>query len=477
MAIASESSTSRRSTTLTVWWLYLLAVSIPFYGYSFFNLGDRGLLRPDWIFAGLLVLAFLLRGRVLTNVTEWFVIVLNIAALISMARLFSATDAQLVDFVTLYGQLLFMSLLFFAIASVNLTEEQLKIVVRVWLFIAALVASYGIYEFVAVKLDLPLLPIQITNPSIKEIGTGSAILWDQRVGSFLAEPGYLGSILIPPLVILMFLLIYGQSQNVLFRNNLMNWIVVSIFFLALVFTASIASYAVIALVALLIFLRLRKRPTSFGRALFAGSALLLLLILVISQTGEEDLDFKGMVLERLGGVEQGTDGSLQVRQAQAIIGLQVWMSHPILGVGFNNYDHVAVNFDPPAWYTSWVPVGEGAGNMWILLLAELGIIGFLAAAAVWLSLLIRLGRVAARLARPEDAFSVIMVAFFYVVLADLIQSLAHGSLVETKLWFELGLANMWLVHWMRRQSSKTVLLGRRPDENPATGYARPLSIR
>jgi hypothetical protein len=94
--------------------------------------------------------------------------------------------------------------------------------------------------------------------------------------------------------------------------------------------------------------------------------------------------------------------------------------------------------------------------MWVGVLAELGIVGFLATAGVWLSMLRQLGR-AARSARPRDYLSVIMIAFFYVIMADVLISLFHHGLAQTQLWFNLGIASMWFAHWRARERSEAAL--------------------
>ncbi len=446
-------SNSRRSATLPILWTYLLVLSLPFFGFSFLNLGGRGLLRADWAFAGLLVLAFAARvladGKLRVGKTGTFVVALNVVALLSIHYLFSGNNDQFVNFLTFYAQLALMSLLFFAVSNLNVTDGQLKNIIRTWLFVAVLVGSYSIYEVIAVNLDLPLLTFHFTNPSIKAVGTPATILWNSRPGSFLPEPGYLGFVLTPPLIILTFLLIYVRDREVLFRSVWINWAIWVVLAGAVIVSQAFATYSVLLVTGLVAFGRLSHMPQRLAKLVVVIGAVLFLLVLF---TNASIVEIYKPLVARLNSITLGSDGSTQERLARAKVALQIWADHPLLGVGFGNFEQAAADVAPPAWYYQGQVTIDSSGSPWLGVLAELGIVGFLAAAGVWLSMLLRLHR-AARLARPADYLSVILLALFYVVLADVIYLLQGGSLTAPQRWFDLGLASLWFVHCRTQQQS------------------------
>ena len=85
----------------------------------------------------------------------------------------------------------------------------------------------------------------------------------------------------------------------------------------------------------------------------------------------------------------------------------------------------------------------------------MGIIGFIAFVGLWSITLGRLRR-AARLGNPQDYVWVIVVALYYVIWADLMESLFTHSIAQTQRWFDLGLASMVVLYWVRHTNAGRV---------------------
>ena len=139
--------------TASVILLALLTISL-----SFFSVWEvAGLVRPDWIVGGLLVVSFLLavllRPRIAINGIGWWVLLINLAVVIGTVNLFNAGPYQIQEFVTLWGQLIFASLLLFAISNVKISVRKLQIIMKVWVHSALLVATYGIYQAIGRNMD------------------------------------------------------------------------------------------------------------------------------------------------------------------------------------------------------------------------------------------------------------------------------------------------------------------------------------
>ncbi len=462
---------TRRHTPLSLVWLYLMILALPFYGFSFLNWGIRGVLRPDWIFAGLLVLSFvmsMIKGRsVRLGNVHYFVMFLNLAAILSYLGMAKSDDERTTSYLTLYGQILFMSVVFLAISNLEMEDRHLRSLIRLWIGIAVVVAGYSLYEVFAVNMSLPTLPFYFTNPSIKAIGTEAAILSYKRSASFLAEPGYLGAVITGPLIFMLVNVILSKDHALLFQNRASNWLLIAILAGAVVASQALSAYLVILSVVALIGMRLITRPQFAGRLLLVAAVIGGTATAVAMFGGNLKLELLESIAGRFGQAISGNDASGQVRVVGNLVALKMWMDHPLFGVGVNNFLFHVPNYVLPSWYGGWQEITT-PGNMWTEALSEMGIFGFIALCGVWLASLRQLWMTAKK-TKSNDWLSVALFAFFYVLVADVLSSLFLHSIAAPQLWVDLGVAYILVRH--RRENTRSYQLAA-GDVQPFDGDRR-----
>ena len=168
-----HSRKSRRNASLLTRLVYLYILSLPFFGFSIFNQGGRGLGRPDWIIGGLLLLVFGLelackRLKIAKSPANKFIILYMYTGTLSIVNLFNASNAQLIDFATKGMQLFMVTPIFFVISSLPIGKQELRTMLRLWVFSGFAVSIHAIYQLFAQVFNLPFATFQLTNPTISE---------------------------------------------------------------------------------------------------------------------------------------------------------------------------------------------------------------------------------------------------------------------------------------------------------------------
>lgn len=433
--------------------LGLFVLSLPFFPVW----QGEGLVRPDWIVGGVLILLFFLRvalrqRMILTHVAPW-VVLLNLAALMSSINLWSsnASQVQVYEFSTVWLQLVNASLLFFAISNARVSRLRLLSILRLWVAAACLVAIYGIYQAFARNLGWPLAYVPLLNPrpSPSHLSWGLGFGGYIRPSSILREPSYLGEYLLGPLLLTMYGLFYGKDRGLLFKSGLVNRMIFVVLMTAFVLAFSLSAYWTFAVV-LFVGIWDRRVRTSTARAI----VVVLLLVIVGALIGQTAGGFLFGVSERSGrilalaiGCEATpgrVDSSTLTRLTEAAVALQLWSSSPLIGVGLNSVEFAAVGagLDVPEWFIRQGFLDRGyVHSMWLQALAEMGAIGFLALLGVYWS---ALNMMLSTFRRSNCVMRTLAVAFFYILLADATTGVMGGTYFRTAYWFDLGMAS--LVH-------------------------------
>lgn len=234
-----------------------------------------------------------------------------------------------------------------------------------------------------------------------------------------------------------------------------------------------------AIVALLItlFIALWRQPkrlisTAVLIAMFAGLALLLVPTVFVDR-------FVGAYHDLMAAV-RGTgyvaDKAIAGRLAEMQVALRLFIDHPLLGVGYGNYD---ILYQDTARLNGLMSRGEGreAHNLFLEILAERGLLGFavfsgLIGSAIWLA---NRGAVIMRLAGHQ-----LESAFWYATTLSIIAYLATSLFLHeaftTSFWAIIALASASLQFhsedpFMRLQA------GRRNETSPKFGFSSQTAAR
>ena len=450
VASASRPGTLRLPVTRGL--LYLLILSFPF-----FSIRPK-IFRPDWWIGGALIVlsAFstLVRGRFrvdpIGRAALWF----NVAVILSTAVNSIGWGAvQWEEFLTLWLQLVFATLLYLAMANLRLSTPQLRSLLRFWIGVAVVVALYGLYQALARNLNWPLayLPYLHSEPLPCALKWGLGFAGYVRPSSVLREPTYLGNYLLAPLFITAVLTFFKRDRFWLFKSKQLNRVSLLVLFVAFIISFALAGY--ITLLAVMLIAAVSNR-SSRNLVLRTTGTAVIIFILIALVSWRLDLRFFDAIAERSKRViatvisAEGTDAvdaSAKIRLQEVLLTLSTWTRHPVVGVGLNQLQFVGSLYVPETIPVRLAEHGS-THNMWLEVLVQSGVIGFLFFGLIWFQALRMMWAVFRQGGEPLRWLGF---TFFFVLLATMIRGLMGGPFIFTLYWFYLGMAS--IIHRVARR--------------------------
>jgi len=423
--------------------LYLLLLSFPFFSI------EPKIFRPDWWIGGALIVVFVFNvlawGRFRLDPIGYAVLGFNAAVLLSTVVNFGSwKDAQWSEFLTLWLQLVFATMLYLALANLKFSASQLRSLLRFWIGVAVVVALYGIYQALARNLDWPLAYLPYLNPSVSRLPSGLGFAGYTRPSSVLREPTYLGNYLLAPLLITATLTFFKRDRSWLFKSKQRNRAALLVLFVAFVISFALAGY--ITLLAVMLVAALLNR-SSRNLVLRITGITIIIFVLIAIVSWRLDLRFFDAIAERSKRViatvtsaeETGAvDPSGRARLQEALLALSTWTRHPVVGVGLNQLQFVGSLYAPETMRPRLAERGY-THNMWLAVLVQCGAVGSIFFGLIWFGAL-RMMWVIFR--RGGEPWRFLGFAFFFVLLATMIRGLMGGPFTFTLYWFYLGVASI-----------------------------------
>jgi O-antigen ligase len=349
--------------------------------------------------------------------------------------LFVSEESRWANFTTKWTQLIFVSVMFFAISSIHLSQFQMTKLLRIWLIIALLVAGYGIYQSFARNLGLPGGNIRGLR-----IATGTVSGYS-RVSSVFLEPSYLASYLLSPIMLLATLLTKGTSEQVFFQKRIYNVVALGLLVLSLLVAGSAAGYVSMLAMLIIVFLHEPDRAIRIwiiglvilGVAVCAGSWLGINVIPFFQRAGRAVSQLVAYLFQGEGLTKQA--GSAGTRLTRIAAAFHIALKHPLLGVGMGNipfYDYSA-----PSW--AWKEnTTAGTHNVPIRIFAETGFVGLFALILFALNSLRAIRRALHRY--KHSGWRVVLLAFYYILWANIINCNFTHAIVHPRRWLDWALA-------------------------------------
>ncbi|RLA95393.1 MAG: hypothetical protein DRG83_18695, partial [Deltaproteobacteria bacterium] len=361
--------------------------------------------------------------------------------------------AQWGEFLTLWLQLVFATLLYLALANLRLSTPQLRSLLRFWISVAMVVALYGLYQTLARNLNWPLayLPYLHSKPTPGALEWGLGFAGYVRPSSVLREPTYLGNYLLAPLLITAALTFFKGDRSWLFKSKQRNRASLLVLFAAFVVSFALAGY--ITLLAVMLIAAVWNRSSRKWALHIVGIAVVVFL-LITTVSWALDLRFFDAIAERfeqvmasvtLTGEVSTVDPSGRARLQEALLALSTWTHHPVVGIGLNQLQFVGGLYAPETISLRLVERGY-THNMWLEVLVQLGVMGFLFFGLIWFQAL-RMMWVVFR--QGGEPLRWLGFAFFFVLLATMIRGLMGGPFTFTLYWFYLGMAS--IIHRVARR--------------------------
>lgn len=349
------------------------------------------------------------------------------------------------DAFTALGQLLYVVLLFCSVSYLEIDRRTLRTVFQIWVALMTVVGAYVLYQTVALNHGLPFW-----NPYF---GYGADVTraifhskgYNRPAGVF-AEPRWLSGFYLPGIA---FLLGALARDARLFWSRRADLAALGVVLLAFAFTGSMSGYlSLAALFAFGIILPWTRRETlTIGVAFYASMAVLVAVLSVFGST------FAAMIVARAtkildillavvpdfggGGIPEGSGGlapqngsgasttmpsdgtappsgsssmsgsestgstggiashlskgSIGIRAARVLTGIDAWFSDPLFGVGPGQFRHWAQAHNVTERFPVYFPSGlTELNNFWLQALVTGGLLGFTAVSAVWAEILNKL---------------------------------------------------------------------------------------
>jgi putative inorganic carbon (hco3(-)) transporter len=252
---------------------------------------------------------------------------------------------------------------------VNLVDSGEKVfqIFRVLIISALLVACYGLYQFVIQDFGMFFW---IVNPRLDtSLSHGRDTFWEwrNRITSVLTsemELGHYFNLCLPVGVVLW--MTEGRK-----RINAKWFLVVIAMLAGLLLTFTFGAW--LSMVATIgFFILIFDKKGRWKTALITAVALFLVAAFLVFGPLRPFMEAKVF-----GAGIGGLAWDVSTRMEIWLLALDTWRSHPVIGIGYGNFPSVTVG--ALQWLSNeWVSSGTSPHNIYLFILAELGLVGFAA---------------------------------------------------------------------------------------------------
>lgn len=455
-------------TTLSrihAWMLSALLISLVFHRYTLLTVRGQYTLSPVFALGGVIALFFLgtflfSRETIKLGSLELGVGVFHVLILVGLCFVIFREHFRLVDFGTYWVQLLLNTMILVIVSNFCFTRRRdLRLVFRVWFLTGIAVSIVTVYQALLMNLgywEFPLIPEKGT----LDYGffTGGYI----RPRSLLLEPSQLALFLLPITFFSLVVVYWDRGKTFLFSRSLYNVFGTLLLLVALALSMSTAGYLIFCLALVVVLSRTDWSFLRFSvsRTALLGSFAIVLLALTIYLFGTAEQDPLARTMATVEAVTQlepdvVSQLSTGRRLAAMWIAGKVWLQEPFVGVGLNHLTDYRTEF-VPYWFEGTLESFGGVHNIWLQILAEAGLLGFVGLTVVWISAFQLLNRARELSSGPDR---LLMRSMFYVLVVTFFTSLMNTSLIHPQNWIVLGLCSSFYFYVLRQNS-------RRSSRNP-----------
>jgi hypothetical protein len=433
----------------------LYVVTVAFFNYLLVS--GSAVSRPPWIVGFLLVaVAFVVtlrEGRIpRPGPFGLAIMVFALTTILNGLVVWVNPALSWHDYIRSEVQFLFAFSVVYAFARARFNEHQIAKLMHVWVWTAGVAALYAIYQSIARVLGLPFSELTIQAKGFSEMLV-KRFFGFSAASSWFAEPSWLGSFLVAPLLYLIGVMLFEAVWPIGFRA----WIgrlLLGVIGLALFLSLSQAAYATILVVFLPLLWQLRGR-LRFGQTLAwtaGGMVMVFATVLLLTQRGADVIRAQRerltAIIEALRAPETASlVTSFGVRLQDMRAGVLLWESSPLVGVGINSvrYDERARLLTDPE---------SGSVDSGVLqLLAEQGLLGF---GAFCLAVIVLWHRLQRARARQSDAGTRFVLWFLtWALLAEVVNSVFTHPWQHPQRWLVIAFGASLLTQLERREVSVT----------------------
>ncbi len=347
----------------------------------------------------------------------------------------------------------------FVYAILKLADwDRVRFLFRAYYVFGILAAIFAVMQFMHGSFGwLPWMsPYLLTSSFYRDIGF--------RASSIFGEPSWAARYYVHWIALSMaFFSISHKTRYLLFLG---------LFGLAFYMAASLAGYAILlTFVLILAFVRVRSGshlvPVRARKWVFLGSCLLVCFLLISSlfEWSIPMLDVPGKLLDRFGVALAGR-GGMEVRAESSLAGLKVWGLSPLFGVGLGN-----ARFHMPQFFSdaqTLVRSYQNADTVYSQVLAELGVIGFIAFLYFLVKMALPSRQKAEVAGQPADMRQAkILLTFLQIdLLAQVVGMANYGDYLSPPFWLFVSMILVLQQFVSRRGRSYPGRPGNTQIDNP-----------
>ena len=427
-------------------------LSLPFFGFCVFAVGQRGI-RIDWLIAIVfihLMTIQLVSGKLksikIDSVIISLFLLIFFVSLSIQSPLLSGNSQFLTDFFTTYLQFLIGTILFLFAYNLKLNESDLKLILKCILLVSGFVSALAILQlflsYFGHELRLPF-----TNPgrALQHSGYEAVTGPVQRSMGTFSEPRQLGAYLLTAISIS----VASLNGNLkLFNKRYLQGILFGLIAAGILCTLSTSAIlTMFVFLVFFLFFKLFVRKNIFRKTIIVR-ILLLFTILVLVGSAIYSSPIGTVVVDRIKLPEVGflnrhfTELEDKAHRWGAFVrgqrlGLEAFADYPISGVGLNNFQ----NFVKANYGDLFGPTGCHGPLRYLAQTGSLGIIGF---GIFLLSLIVKLQKKRRRVVSMEQ--KEMLDLGFLIIAVSLFACFASGlySLVSVFFWGNLVLVGLIL---------------------------------
>jgi O-antigen ligase len=360
--------------------IFLLIIwTLPLWGFSFLNVGGRGL-RLDWLLIMILIGLFIFTLRF--DRISFSVVLINIAVILSaLVPLFSGSSNRIADFFTSWVQLVLSTLMFLIVVKGKYNRSDLELFLKGFIYTGLIAALLAVAQLIASAFDVNL---QLTFSNVGRIQphSGYEEVTQQflRSTSFFSEPRQLGAFLTSRFNMVLMLLVCGPKN--LFKRQITLWFIFVVLIAGIISTFSSSTYMLALIMFFLIVIFFGK----FTKKMIISGLVVIIIVssfaLMMNNRIGEVMQQRLRFIKRIKLIPQyilkqsHRKSGILLYVSNIMLAYKSWKQSPVVGVGLNNLyyyrtDSRSTGAHPPfRWVAETGLLGAGALLYFILLVLK-----------------------------------------------------------------------------------------------------------
>ena len=268
--------------------------------------------------------------------------------------------------------LCFMVTMYFVLLACLRDKRTFKNALKVLLVSVFVCSLYGLYQLVGAYMDLPYRRLLFNNPSFSLAMGEYPFMGFYRITSFCPEPAMFANLLLCAIPVVA---MCSVNKVKILGSLKWNVVIFAILLIAFLLTFSRGGYIVLFVVlsTMSVFL------TSFKLRAFLRMAGLVVLVVLIGLFVSRwfGIDAVAVMSDRVFSTLDFKDLSILERSTSIVAAFNIFLSHPLFGVGLGNFGFYFYEYMPD-WGYMQLTDSPASNNLLFRIASESGLVGIVA---------------------------------------------------------------------------------------------------